>query len=171
MLARKLEAVIGRLCDGLMLATGLALLALLTLVVVLRYALGSGLAAAPDLTELLFATFVMAGIVQAARKGVHVATQLVLAALKPAARRVLAVAIHALTAATYALLGWYAVLNAAIAHDQTTPVLQIPMSVGYGVLAAGLVLVAVCSLTAIVRIVVGGERVHVDLADAGAGVT
>ncbi len=83
--------------------------------------------------------------------------------------RALAVFIHAVTAAIYPLLAWYALQNAIIAHDQTTPVLRIPWSVGYGCLSLGLAMVAMCSLAAIVRHTLGGEEVRVDLADPGAG--
>ncbi|MEO7851611.1 MAG: TRAP transporter small permease subunit [Rubrivivax sp.] len=141
----------------------MALLLLLTTVVVMRYGFASGLSFGPDLSELLFAIFVMAGIAQAARQGAHVATQVLINALEGAARRVVVVCIHAATAGAYLLLAWFAVQNAIIAHDQTTPVLHIPWSVGYGCLAAGLALVAVCSLTAIVRYTLGGEPIHVSL--------
>ena len=125
---------IERGCKVLLLVTGLALLALLTLGVVLRYFFESGFSFAPDLSELLFAIFVMAGIAQAARLGVHVATQLLLNGLRY--RIALAVLIHAVTATVYLLLAWYAFQNAIIAHDQLSPVLRIPWSVGYGCLSA-----------------------------------
>jgi TRAP-type C4-dicarboxylate transport system permease small subunit len=147
------------------------LLFLLSLVVVLRYVFESGLDFAPDLSELLFAIFVMAGIAQAARLGVHVATQLLLNALVGRWRLALAVMTHVVTASVYLLLAWYAFQNAIIAHDQTTPVLRIPWSVGYGCLSAGLALVAICSVVAIVRHTLGGEEVKVNLADPGAAVT
>jgi TRAP-type C4-dicarboxylate transport system permease small subunit len=158
-------------CNVLLLTAGLALLTLLTVVVLLRYVFASGLTFATDLTELLFAVFVMAGIAEAARRGVHVATQLLLHSLQGRWRVALAVLIHIVTAVVYLSLAWFALQNAIIAHDQTTPVLNIPWSVGYGCLSLGLALVATCSLTAIVRHTLGGERVEVDLADAGAGVT
>jgi TRAP-type C4-dicarboxylate transport system permease small subunit len=158
-------------CHFLLLTAGLGLLTLLTVVVVLRYAFASGLTFATDLTELLFAIFVMAGIAEAARRGVHVATQLLLHTLRGPTRVGLAVLIHIVTAAVYFVLGWYALQNAIIAHDQTTPVLGIPWSVGYGCLALGLALVATCSLTGIVRHTLGGQAVRVDLSDAGAAVT
>ena len=169
-LARGTERAIERLCNLLLLVSGLALLVLLTIVVVLRYAFEGGFGFAPDLSELLFCIFVMAGIVQAARMGAHVATQLLLHTLQGRARLLLTLFIHAVTATTFFILAWYALRNAIVAHDQTTPVLQIPWSVGYGCLAAGLALVAVCSVTAIVRYAIGGDAVKVDLADAGPGV-
>jgi TRAP-type C4-dicarboxylate transport system permease small subunit len=158
-------------CKLLMLATGLGLLTLLTVVVVMRYGFSSGLKTSTELTELMFAIFVMAGIVQAARMGVHVATQLLLYILQGRWRITLSVFIHAATAATYLLLAWYALQNAIIAHDQTTPVLGIPWSVGYGCLALGLTLIALCSLFDIVRETLGEKSVDVNLADPGAAAT
>jgi len=168
--ARGIEYGVELVCKFLLLVTGIGLLSLLTLVVVLRYVFQSGLNSATDLTELMFAIFVMAGIALAARNGVHVATQLLLHALHGVWRTMLSVLIHGVTAAAYFTLAWYAYLNAIIAHDQTSPVLGIPWSVGYGCLSLGLALVALCSLTAIVRQTLGGESVHVDLADPGATV-
>ncbi len=169
--ATMVEHAVDIFCNLLLLISGLGLLSLLTIVVVLRYVFQSGLSFAPDLSELMFAIFVMAGIAQAARQGVHVATQLLLSLLKGKGRRALAVFIHAITAGIYSLLAWYALLNAIIAHDQTTPVLGIPWSVGYGCLSAGLAMVAACSLAAIIRHTIGGEEVRVDLADPGAAIS
>lgn len=161
--ARGVERVVELGCKLLMLIAGLSLLTLLTVVVVMRYGFASGLTFATDLTELLFAIFVMAGIAEAARIGAHVATQVLLRALHGARRTALALLIHGVTAATYLLLAWYALQNAIIAHDQTSPVLAIPWSVGYGCLSLGLALVATCSVTAMVRFGLGGEAVRVEL--------
>jgi TRAP-type transport system small permease protein len=169
--ANAIDRAIDAACRLLMLATGLGLLTLLTVVVVMRYAMASGLSSAPEMTELMFAIFIMAGIVQAARMGVHVATQLLLHVLQGRRRTWLMVLIHAVITATYAQLAWYATMNAMIAHDQHTPVLGIPYSVGYGCLALGLALIALCSILAIIRHTLGNEGVHVNLADAGAAVT
>ena len=165
--ARGTERTIDVACRWLLLVSGLALLALLNVAVVMRYVFASGLTFAPDLSELLFAIFVMAGIVQAARLGVHVATQLLVNVLQGRARVALVVVIHAVSACAYLLLAWYGAQNAIIAHDQTTPVLHIPWSVGYGCLSLGLALVAICSITAIVRHTAGGEKVAVNLAEPG----
>lgn len=169
--ANAADRAVDAVCRMLMLATGLGLLTLLTVVVVMRYAMASGLSTAPEMTELMFAIFVMAGIVQAARMGVHVATQLLLHLLEGKWRTRLAVLINTVIAAAYGQLSWYAALNAIVAHDQRTPVLGIPWSVGYGCLSLGLALVALCSVLAIVRHTLGSERVRVDLADPGAAVT
>ena len=94
-IARGLELAIERGCNFLLLVSGLGLLALLTIVVVLRYAFEGGFGFAPDLGELLFCIFVMAGIAQAARMGAHVATQLLLHTVQGKARLALTLFIHA----------------------------------------------------------------------------
>lgn len=164
-LGRVIERGIDLICNGLLLTTGLALLILLSSVALLRYAFHTGLTFAPDLSEVLFAFFVMAGIVKAARQSAHVATQLMIHLLTGRARLALSLTIHGTTAIVYLSLAWYAYLNALIAHDQTTPVLQIPWSVGYGCLAAGLALVALSSLLVMLRQTLGGEPVLTNFAE------
>ncbi len=169
--AHGFEAAVEASCKAVLLVTGLGLLALLTTVVVMRYLFEAGLTFAPDLSELLFALFVLAGVVLAARRGAHVATQVLMNALPERGRTVLAVVIHLVTAGVYALLARYGFENAVIAHAQTTPVLHIPWSVGYGALTFALALVSLCSVTAIIRLIAGRERVVVDLAEPGAATT
>jgi len=168
--AHAIEKGIGTLCQGVMLVTGLFLLVILTVIVVLRYSNGGSIDSGSELSALVFPIFVMAGIVEAARTGAHVATQLLLHACNDAWRIRLVVLIHGVTAAAYLYLSSFAYRNALIAHDELSTVLQVPGSVGYGCLAAGLFLVGVCSLTAIVRHTLGNEKVTVNLADAGPGV-
>ncbi len=163
--AHAIESAVGFACNAVMLVAGLGLLALLTSVVVLRYVFQQGLTFAPDLGELLFALFVLAGIVEAARRGAHVATQVLMHALPPRGRVALALVINAVTAVVYGLLSRYAFENALIAHTQTTPVLRIPWSVGYGALSLALGLVALCGVTAIIRHLAGGEGVATVQAD------
>lgn len=168
--AHTIENVIGAGCRAILLVTGLALLVILTLIAVLRYSNGVSIDSGSELSALIFPVFVMAGIVEAARLGAHVATQLLLNALNDTWRLRLVVLIHSVTATVYLYLSWYAYRNAVIAHDELSTILQVPGSVGYGCLATGLALVGVCSLTAIVRHTLGNEKVMVNLADAGPGV-
>ena len=168
--AHAIEKGIATLCQGVMLITGLFLLVILTVIVVLRYSNGGSIDSGSELSALAFPVFVMAGIVEAARTGAHVATQLLLHAANNTWRLRLVVLIHGVTAAAYIYLATFAYRNALIAHDELSTVLQVPGSFGYGCLAAGLLLVGVCSLTAIVRHTLGNEQVTVNLADAGPGV-
>ena len=168
--AHAIENGIGVFCRGILLVTGLFLLGILTVIVLLRYSDGGSIDSGSELCSLVFPVFVMAGIVEAARTGAHVATQITLNALNAVWRVRLSVMIHAVTATTYLYLATYAYRNAVIAHDELSTVLAVPGSVGYGCLAAGLALVGVCSLAAIVRLTLGNEQVIVNLADAGPGV-
>lgn len=170
-LTRFADLVVERACKGLLLVSGFGLLALLTIVVILRYVFESGLNSAPELSELMFAIFVMAGIALAAQRGAHVATQILIVALHGGWRKALAILINAITFVVYGTLGWYAAENAIIAHDQTTPVLGIPWSVGYGCLSAGLMLVALCSFLHIPQIIATGDEPKIDLAEPGAAST
>ncbi|MFJ3044237.1 TRAP transporter small permease [Herbaspirillum chlorophenolicum] len=168
--ANATEKNIERLCHFMLLSTGLCLLAILTLTVILRYGMETSVNASSELVALLFPVFVMAGIAQAALQGAHVATQLLLNSLNAEWRIRLTLLIHAVTASTYLWLAWYAFQSAVIAHDELSTILHVPGSVGYGALAVGLGLVGVCSVAAIVRHLLAGEAVHVNLAEAGPGV-
>jgi TRAP-type C4-dicarboxylate transport system permease small subunit len=168
--AHALENAIGMCNRGVLLLTGLFLLALLNVIVFLRYTGSIGIDSGAELTALVFPFFVIAGIVEAARTGAHVATQILINALGQNWRRWLVIFIHSVTAAAYLYLTWYAFQNAIIAHDEQSTILRVPGSVGYGCLAAGMCLVGICSLTAIVRHALGAEDVVINLADSGPGV-
>ena len=163
--ASALERAVEAICKTLIVASGIGLVAVLAAVVVLRYAFASGISSSVELTELAFAVFVMAGITLAARHGAHVTTKLTLTWLKGRARLSLALLIHLVTAAVYLLLAWYAYQNALIAHDQHTPVLGIPYSVGYGILAVGLAMVGISSLVGIINLTLGGAEVQIEAAE------
>lgn len=166
-MATALERAVEAACKILIVASGIGLVGILATVVVLRYGFESGISSSVELTELAFSIFVMAGITLAARHGAHVTTKLTLTLLKGRARLSLALLIHAVTVAVYLLLAWYAYQNALIAHDQLTPLLGIPYSVGYGSLAIGLGMVGVSSLVAIINLTLGGAEVQVESVEIG----
>ncbi|SDI41603.1 TRAP transporter small permease [Propionivibrio dicarboxylicus] len=170
LLAHRLEKVIGQFCQFVLLATGLALLVILMAVVVLRYSELGSIDSGAELSALIFPVFVTAGIVEAARTGAHVATQILLNALNGAWKLRLIVLIHTVTASAYLYLSTFAFRNAIIAHDELSTILEVPGSFGYGCLTVGLAFVGICSLTAIVRHTFGNEPVVVNFADAGPGV-
>jgi TRAP-type C4-dicarboxylate transport system permease small subunit len=169
--AEVIERGIEAVCSFLIAAGGIALTLILATVVVLRYGFQSGIPASVEITELSFAVFVMAGIALAARHGAHVTTRLALNLLQGYARLALALVIHAATLAVYLFLAWYTWQNALIAHDQRTPVLDIPYSVGYGILAVGLVLISLSSLVAMVKLTWGGDEVPLEAAELDGGAT
>ena len=168
--ARLTEGAVGWCCRGVLLVTGLAMLAILTVMVVLRYTYAGSLDYGSELTSLIFPVFVMAGIVEAARQGAHIATQVLPHFLNEAWRTRLAILIHAVSAVLYLYLAWFALQNAIIAHDEQSTILRVPGSLGYGCLAAGLALVGACSLAALVRYTAGREKMVLNLAEPGPGV-
>lgn len=168
--AHFIEKGIRAFCRAILLSTGLFLLFILTAIVLLRYSNSGSIDSGSELSALVFPVFVMAGIVEAALAGAHVATQVMLNVLNTVWRKRLVVLIHTVTATLYLYLTTFAYRNAVIAHDELSTILQVPGSVGYGSLAIGLALVGICSLCAIVRHTLGKEKVTVNLADAGPGV-
>lgn len=168
--AQLIDRGVGSFCRLVLISTGLFMLVILTTIVVLRYTNLGSLDSGSELCSLAFPIFVMAGIVDAARKGAHVATQILLNALGPVGRLYLVTLLHGITATAYFYLAWYAYRNTLIAHDELSTILQVPNSLGYGSLTTGLFLVGLCSLGAIARHTLGHEPVHVNLADAGPGV-
>jgi len=168
--ARITDFVVEKSCKTTLVVTGLALLIVLTGTVGVRYFHGVSVRYDAELIALIFPVFVAAGIAEAARQGAHVATQLLLKALGDDWRVRLSLFIHAVTATAYLYLAWYGFQNALIAHDEKSTILRVPGSVGYGSLTVGLALIGICSLAAIVRLLIAGEKVTVDLSAAGPGV-
>jgi TRAP-type C4-dicarboxylate transport system permease small subunit len=169
--ARIIDVAVEKSCKTALVVTGLALLVVLTGTVAVRYFHGFSVRYDAELIALIFPVFVAAGIAEAARVGSHVATQILLKALDDAWRVRLAVLIHGVTATAYLYLGWYAFQNALIAHDEHSTILRVPGSVGYGSLTVGLALIGLCSVAAIVRLLLSGEKVTVDFSASGSGVT
>jgi TRAP-type C4-dicarboxylate transport system permease small subunit len=168
--ARLVDVFVGKVCRSVLVITGLALLVVLIGTVAVRYFHGASVRYDAELIALTFPIFVSAGIAEAARQGAHVATQIMLKVLNDVWRPRLAIFIHAATATAYLYLAWYAFLNALIAHDERSTILRVPGSVGYGSLSVGLGLIGICSLAAIVRLLIAGEKVKVDFAASGPGV-
>jgi TRAP-type C4-dicarboxylate transport system permease small subunit len=168
--ARITDVAVEKTCKTVLLITGMALLVILSATVSVRYFDGASVQYDAELVALIFPIFVAAGIAEAARQSAHVATQLLLKAVNDAWRVRLSLLIHTATATTYLYLAWYAFQNALIAHDERSTILRVPGSVGYGSLTVGLGLIGICSLAAIVRLVIADEKVTVDLSASGPGV-
>lgn len=113
---------------------------------VLRYATGSSLQWANEVPELLFPWLVMAGVVIAAQHGAHIATTFLMEALPPAVRRIVTVVSWIGVAALYATLGWATFRMLEIVHDEKTPILQLPGSLTYACVMAGMALLALLAL-------------------------
>lgn len=163
---KKMEAGIEMVCKAVLLLSGFGLLAVLVVNVFVRYVLEGSVKAASELPTLLFPWFVMGGVVLAAVRGNHVAMQLTMHTLPPPGRRVLSLLIHGLSTVVFAVLGWHAIENTVIAHDELSTILHVPGSVGYAALTATFFMLALCAATAFVRFGVLGQPVVADLASA-----
>lgn len=139
------DAVIGALCRGVLYLTLSVVFVILTVNVGLRYMAGTSLAWASELPELMFPWMIMAGVVLAAQHGSHIAV-VILTQKLGASRRWVTAGGSLIVAALYGGLAWMAVPVAQIAHDEKTPILQVPGSVSVGCLVLGFALLALVTL-------------------------
>jgi TRAP-type transport system small permease protein len=141
-----IERVIVVSCQLLLWISTVVIFLILVANTVLRYATGSSLQWANEVPELLFPWLVMAGVVLAAQHGAHITTSFLLEKLKGGIRKAVGVvgwlivfALYAvLTKATYQMLG--------IVHDEKSPILQLPGSITYGCVMAGMAMLALLAL-------------------------
>lgn len=134
------------LCCRLILYVALgAAFAILSVNVGLRYALGTSLAWASELPELLFPWIIMAGVVLATQHGSHIAVVMVTQKLQASRRWVLAGGAFAV-AALYTGLCIAAWPLLEISADEYTPILHVPGSVTVACLMAGFALLAIVTL-------------------------
>lgn len=148
---RAIEAVIDRVCRVILYVTLSVVFAILTINVGLRYLAGTSLAWASELPELMFPWMIMAGVVMAAQHGSHIAVVLLTQKLGPARRWVLAGG-SVIVAVLYGSLAWMAVPVAELAHDEKTPILQLPGSLSVGCLVGGFAMLALVTLCRLPRL-------------------
>lgn len=144
-LLRAVDAAIGSACRGVLYLTLSVVFIILSINVGLRYVAGTSLAWASELPELMFPWMIMAGVVLAAQHGSHIAVVIVTQKLGASRRWVLAAG-SLIVAALYGSLAWMAVPVAQIAHDEKTPILQVPGSLSVGCLVLGFALLALVTL-------------------------
>jgi TRAP-type C4-dicarboxylate transport system permease small subunit len=142
------DRAIGAGCRLVLYATLAVTFLILSANVGLRYAMGSSLAWASELPELLFPWIIMAGVVLAAQGGSHIAVVLLTQKLGPSRRWVLAGG-ALVVAALYLGLCWAAWPLAEISADEYSPILHVPGAVTVACLMTGFVLLAVTTLVRI----------------------
>lgn len=113
---------------------------------VLRYATGSSLQWANEVPELLFPWLVMSGVVLAALHGAHIATTFLMQSLTERARRGVATSTWLVVAGLYATLAVATFRMLEVVHDEKSPILQLPGSITYACVMAGMALLAVLAL-------------------------
>ncbi|HEY5794338.1 MAG TPA: TRAP transporter small permease subunit [Bosea sp. (in: a-proteobacteria)] len=158
-LSERVDWLVARFCEGVVLLVGCALLTLLTSNVVARYALDSGgFRFAQELPERLFPVFIMAGVALAVMKGGHMAVETVLAMLGRNGARMLLLVGHAIVIVSYVVLGVEIFGLAEIMAIDRSPVLGLPSSYGYYTLGVGTVLIILTTLTLAIRVALIGPE-------------
>ena len=124
-----IDVAIARL-ESVLLAVGVLLMALNTVAnVVGRYLLGSSIYFSEELNRILIILITFAGISYAARHGRHIRMSAIYDALPPKARRVMMIAIAAVTAICMMGLAWYSFgfIRTSAGQGRLLPSLQIPV--------------------------------------------
>ncbi|MDH2329125.1 TRAP transporter small permease subunit [Cereibacter sp. SYSU M97828] len=155
--ADRIDALVAGVCRLVVLVTGIALTAVLTMNVASRYVFASGgFAAAQELPERLFPWFIVAGIVLAAQAGGHMSVEWLPGKLGPKGRRILFIASNIIVIGAYLVLVNEALKLAAIAAVEHSPVLGLSGSHGYWAMAAGLGLTALVTFCSCLRVAARG---------------
>jgi TRAP-type C4-dicarboxylate transport system permease small subunit len=141
-----LERVIATVCQALLWLSTTVIFVILVANTILRYATGASLQWANEVPELLFPWLVMSGVVLAAQHGAHITTSFLVEKLPVGARQGCAVFAWLLVCALYATLARATWLMLEIVHDEKSPILQIPGSVTYACVMAGMAMLAVLAL-------------------------
>jgi TRAP-type C4-dicarboxylate transport system permease small subunit len=155
----RVDWLVARFCEAVVLLVGSALLAMLTGNVLARYVTASGgFDFAQELPERLFPVFIMAGVALAVQKGGHMAVETVLAMLNRQGARILLLVGHAVVIASYVILGVEIFGLAEIMAIDRSPVLGLPSSYGYYTLGIGTALIVVTTLTLAIRVALIGPE-------------
>jgi TRAP-type C4-dicarboxylate transport system permease small subunit len=139
------RSVVG-LCRTVLWLSTAVIFVILAANTVLRYATGSSLQWANEVPELLFPWLVMSGVVLAAVHGAHISTTFLMEAVPAALRRVVAVLSWLVVAGLYGTLAAATFRMLEIVHDEKSPILQLPGSLTYGCVMAGMVMLALLAL-------------------------
>jgi TRAP-type C4-dicarboxylate transport system permease small subunit len=153
------DRAVALLCQGVLLLTGTALMAVLTANVVARYVLATGgFDWAEEVPQQVFPWFIMAGVALAVQHGGHVAVEWLLGKLGREGKRIVLLAGHALVVVAYAVLCWQSLVVADIVSIERSPALGLPGSYGYWAIAAGCVLLALGTVTVAIRLALIGPE-------------
>ncbi len=141
-----IERTVVALCRLLLWVSTSVIFVILVANTVLRYATGSSLQWANEVPEQLFPWLVMSGVVLAAAHGAHITTSFLMDAVPAALRRWTAIATWLVVAALYGTLAWATFQMLDIVHDEKSAILQVPGSLTYGCVMAGLLMLGLLAL-------------------------
>lgn len=115
---------------------------------VLRYATGASLQWANEVPEFLFPWLVMSGVVLAAVSGAHITTSFLMDAVPAGVRRAVGTLAWLVVAGLYGTLALATFRMLEIVHDEKSPILQLPGSLTYGCVMAGMAMLALLAVHA-----------------------
>jgi TRAP-type transport system small permease protein len=140
------ERAVAALCRLVLWIATAVIFAILVANTVLRYITGTSLQWANEVPELLFPWLVMAGVVLAALHGAHIATTFMMDAVPAALRRIVSTCSWIVVASLYGTLAVATFRMLEVVHDEKTPILQLPGSLTYACVMAGMGLLAVLAV-------------------------
>lgn len=143
---KALERGIVLICHAVMWITTVVIFVILSINTVLRYSTGASLQWGNEVPELLFPWMVMAGVVLGAAHGSHITTTFLVEKLPLAVRRIVAFVVWLTVAGLYGVLSLATWNMLDIVADEKSPILQVPGSVTYGCVMAGMVMLALLAL-------------------------
>ena len=141
-----IERAVSALCQCVLWISTSVIFVILVANTVLRYATGASLQWANEVPELLFPWLVMSGVVLAAAHGAHITTTFLMEALPMAVRRWVAVFGWLVVAILYGTLARATWQMLEIVHDEKSPILQVPGSLTYGCVMAGMAMLGLLAL-------------------------
>jgi TRAP-type C4-dicarboxylate transport system permease small subunit len=104
-----------------------------------------------EVSSISFAWVTFIGAAEVHRRGRHVSVDLITGALPPRLRAVLAWLIELFVVLFCAYAAWLGAQQAWVSHSSSTSKLRIPLSVGYGGLTAGLLMMALRGAQRLIR--------------------
>jgi TRAP-type transport system small permease protein len=152
---KTLERGITLTCHAVLWITTVVIFVILCANTLLRYSTGGSLQWGAELPELLFPWMVMAGVVLGAAHGTHITTSFLVEKLPAQAKRIVAVAVWIAVAGLYGTLARATWNMLDIVADEKSPILQVPGSVTYGCVMAGMVMLALLALASAWRVLQG----------------
>lgn len=141
-----IERLVVLLCRSVLWLSTSVIFGILVANTVLRYATGSSLQWANEVPELLFPWLVMSGVVLAAAHGAHITTSFLMDAVPAHVRRIVSTGVWLTVVGLYATLSWATWQMLEIAHDEKSPILQVPGSITYGCVMVGMAMLALIAL-------------------------
>lgn len=111
-----------------------------------RYVISTPATWVEEVSSIAFAWVTFVGAAEVHRRGKHVSVDLVTAMLPAGLRAVLALAAEAIVVGFCFYAAWLGAQQAWVSHSSSTSMLRIPLSVGYGGLTLGFLLMGLRGL-------------------------